>query len=131
MLPGHVPRRMPKSPQKFPLCIFLIQDGRHHVTHLKKTQGYTLIPHFCSWKKIFRCICLCFKAQIVHPDDQTFLNTTNPGWPPYYFVKQSLEKTKICVNYLVVETKMYFSAEPMESRTYLDNQYFITLSLST
>ena len=32
---------------------------------------------------------------------------------------------------LVVETKMYFSAEPMESRTYLDNQYFIILSLST
>ena len=61
----------------------------------------------------------------------TFLNTTNPRWPPYYFAKRSLKKTKICDNYHVVETKMYFSAEPMESRTYLDNQYFITLSLST
>ena len=26
---------------------------------------------------------------------------------------------------------MYFSTEPMESKTYLDNQYFIILSLST
>ena len=48
----------------------------------------------------------------------TFLNATNPRWPPYYFVKRSLKKTKICDYYLVVETKMYFLAEPMESRTY-------------
>ena len=34
-------------------------------------------------------------------------------------------------NYLVVETKMYFSAKPTEYRTYLDNQYFIIFSLST
>ena len=61
----------------------------------------------------------------------TFLNTTNPRCPQYYFVKGSLKKTKICDNYLVVETKMYFSTEPMESRTYLDNRYFIILSLST
>ena len=56
----------------------------------------------------------------------TFFNITNARWPPYYFVKRSLKKTKICDNYRVVETKIYFSAEPMESRTYLDNQYFIT-----
>ena len=48
----------------------------------------------------------------------TFLNTPNSRWPPVYFVKRFL---KICVNYLVVETKMYFFAEPMESRTYLDD----------
>ena len=59
----------------------------------------------------------------------TFLITTNPRWPSYYFVKRSHKKTKICDNYLVVETKIYFSAEPMESRTYLDNLYFIILSL--
>ena len=50
----------------------------------------------------------------------TFLNTTNPRWPPDYFVKRSLKKTKICDNYLFVGTEMYFSAEPMEFRTYLD-----------
>ena len=31
-----------------------------------------------------------------------------------------LKKTKICDNYLFVGTEMYFSAEPMEFRTYLD-----------
>ena len=61
----------------------------------------------------------------------TFPNTTNPRWPPYYFVKRSLKKKKIGDNQLVVETKTYYSFEPMESRTYLDNQYFIILSLST
>ena len=60
----------------------------------------------------------------------TFLNTTNLRWPPYYFVKRSLKKIKICDNNLFVKTKMYFSVEPMES-TYLDNQYFIILSSST
>ena len=33
-----------------------------------------------------------------------------------------LKHPKICDNYLVVETKMYFSVEPMESETYLDDQ---------
>ena len=61
----------------------------------------------------------------------TFLNTTNPRWPPYYFAKRSPKKTKICDNYLIVETKIYFSVEPIESRTCLDNQYFIIWSLST
>ena len=61
----------------------------------------------------------------------TFPNSTNPRWMTYYNVKRFLEKTKICDNYLVVGTKMYFSAEPMESITYLDNQYFIILSFST
>ena len=60
----------------------------------------------------------------------TFPNTTNPRWPPY-FVKRSLKKTKICDNYLVVETKKYFSTEPMASRTYSDHQYFIILSSLT
>ena len=68
---------------------------------------------------------------MIRNNTSTFLNTRNPRWPPYYFVKRSLKKTKICANYLVTETKMYFSAEPMESRTYLDNKYFIILSLST
>ena len=36
-----------------------------------------------------------------------------------------LKKPKICDNYLVVETKMYFLAKPMESGTYLD--YHISL----
>ena len=57
MIPGHLPRQMSKSPQKSSLCIFLYQDGRHHVTQfLKKNRGIpiTIIPHFCSWKKIFR-----------------------------------------------------------------------------
>ena len=36
-----------------------------------------------------------------------------------------LKKPKICDNYLVVETKMYFLAEPMESGTYLDNHILV------
>ena len=58
----------------------------------------------------------------------TFLNTTNPRWPPYILLSDLL---KICDNYLIVKTKIYFSVEPIESRTCLDNQYFIILSLST
>ena len=41
-----------------------------------------------------------------------------------------LKKTKILGtgNCLVVESKMYFLAKPMESSTYLDHQYFIILN---
>ena len=51
MIPGHLPRRMPKSSQKSPLCTFLIEDGRHHVTPFSKKQGYYLFSLFFSWKK--------------------------------------------------------------------------------
>ena len=43
----------------------------------------------------------------------------------------NLLKNKICDNYIVVEHEMYFLAKPMDSRTYLDDQYFIILNLST
>ena len=66
---------------------------------------------------------------MIRKNISTFLNSSNLRWPPYYFVEQSLKKTKICDNYIVVKTKMYFSAKPMESRTHLDNQYCIMLSL--
>ena len=37
-----------------------------------------------------------------------------------------LKNPKICdINYLVVETKMYFLAEPMESGTYLDDHILL------
>ena len=36
-----------------------------------------------------------------------------------------LKNPKICDNYLVVETKMYFLAEPMESGTYLDDHILL------
>ena len=36
-----------------------------------------------------------------------------------------LKTPRICDNYLVVETKMYFLAEPMESRTYLDDHILL------
>ena len=42
-----------------------------------------------------------------------------------------LKNTKIWDIYLVVESKMYFLAKPMESNTYLDHHYFIILNLST
>ena len=42
-----------------------------------------------------------------------------------------IKKTKIWGNYLVVEPKMYFLSEPMESNTYLDHQNFIIVNLST
>ena len=36
-----------------------------------------------------------------------------------------LKNPKICDNYLVVETKMYFLAEPMESGTYSDDHILL------
>ena len=40
-------------------------------------------------------------------------------------LSELLKKPKICDNYLVAETKMYFSAEPMESETYLDDHILL------
>ena len=36
-----------------------------------------------------------------------------------------LKNPNICDDYLVAETKMYFSAEPMESETYLDDHILL------
>ena len=50
----------------------------------------------------------------------TFLNTTNSR-----LLSDLLKNPKICDNYLVVETKMYFLAEPMESGTSLDDHILL------
>ena len=55
----------------------------------------------------------------------TFLNTTNSRWPHNILLSDLLKNPKICDNYLVVEIKMYFLAELMESRTYLDDHILL------
>ena len=82
MIPGHLPRRMPKSPPKSPLCIFLIQDGRNHVTlFFEKNRG---IPYFLTFavKKIYLGVStyvLRHKEfiQMIKNNISTFLNTKN------------------------------------------------------
>ena len=70
MIPGHLPRRMPKSPQKSPLCIFLNSRWPPPCNAIFHKTGVYPNFSFLQLKKIFRCLYLCFKAQRVHPDDQ-------------------------------------------------------------
>ena len=101
MIPGHLPRRIPKRPQKSPLCIFFNSRWPPPCNAIFEKQGYTLIPHFCSWKKKYFGIStyvLRHKELIqrIRNDISTFLNTINPRWPPYCsdYVKRSLKKTR-------------------------------------
>ena len=48
MIPGHLPRRIPKMPQKSPLCIFFNSRWPPPCNAIFEKQGYTLILHFCS-----------------------------------------------------------------------------------
>ena len=48
MIPGHLPRRIPKMPQKSPLCIFFNSRWPPPCNAILKKQGYTLILHLCS-----------------------------------------------------------------------------------
>ena len=139
MIPGHLPPppTNAKESPKIPLVHFLIQDGPHHLTlFFEKKQGYTLIPHFAVRRKYLGVSAYVLRQniviQVIRNDSSTFFITKNPRWPPYCskYNRRSFKKTKILGtgNCLVVESKMYFLAKPMESSTYLDHQYFIILN---
>ena len=46
--PGHLPRRIPKRPQKSPSCIFFNSRWPPPGNAIFEKEGYTLIPHLCS-----------------------------------------------------------------------------------
>ena len=79
MIPGHLSRRMPKSP---PCAFFLIQDGRHHVRpFLKKNKGIPYFLTFAVRKKylVVSTYVLRHKdvIQMIRNDISTFLTTKN------------------------------------------------------
>ena len=49
----------------------------------------------------------------------------------HHIILLNLKKRKLAITISLLKLKDIFPAEPMQSRTYLDNQYFIILSLST
>ena len=120
MIPGHLPRRMPKRPQKSPLCIFFIKDGRHHVTPFSKKQGYILFLTFAVRKKYSDVSTYVLRhkefIQMIRSEICTFLNTKNPRWPPYCseYVKRSLKKRKYEVTISLLNLKCILWPNPWD-----------------
>ena len=110
MIPGHLPRRIPKMPQKSPLCIFLNSRWPPPCNAISEKQGYTLILHLCVSTYVLRHKEL---IQMIRNDISTFLNTKNPRWPPYCsdYVKRSL-KNKYEISISLLNLKCIFWPNP-------------------
>ena len=128
MIPGHLPRRIPKRPQKSP---FFNSRWPPPCNAIFKKQGCTLIPQKYI-KKYFGVSTYVLRhkelIQMIRNNISTFLNTKNPRWPPYCsdYVKRSLKKTrKYEISISLLNLKCIFLAEPMESRTYLDDHILL------
>ena len=67
MIPGHLPRRMPRVPQNPSWAFFYFKMA---AAIFEKKTGVFPISSLWQLEKIFSCLFLCFKAQRVHPDDQ-------------------------------------------------------------
>ena len=132
------PQTNSEEAPKIPLVHFFNSRWPPPCNAIFEKEGYTLIPHLCSSKKIILVSPLMFwgtKSWSKWSEMKSALfsipKILNGRHIVLIMLSDLSKNTKIWDIYLVVEPKMYFSAKPMESSTYLDHHYFVILNLST